>query len=184
MSEFDLLARDLGTSGRSLRRAAERRTIRCRRRSPRRAELSAAERRYLRRHWPLLSSLVRALRTQHNVRLAVLFGSLARGDGDDRSDVDLLVSFADESGLPEARLGQRLSELLDREVQIVLLPAAKASPLLLVDALREGRVLVDRDAEWPQLEHTEPHVRRTAERKRRALEEEAWRTLNELGAIG
>ncbi len=37
-----------------------------------------------------------ALLPKHDVRLAVLYGSLARGDEDAGSDLDLLVSLADD----------------------------------------------------------------------------------------
>ena len=47
----------------------------------------------------LVADLRRALRTEPNVRLAVLYGSLARGDEDAGSDLDLLVSLAEDRPL-------------------------------------------------------------------------------------
>lgn len=53
----------------------------------------------------------------HNVRL---FGSLARGDHTEASDVDLLVDFEDGVGLFKiARLVAELEELLQSHVDVV-----------------------------------------------------------------
>jgi len=87
------LARHLDVPERTLRRAAAEGLVRGRRTSERRDQTSLSEEAYLRRHWPLLRELRAALRTEPNVRLAVLFGSLASGRGSERSDVDLLVEL-------------------------------------------------------------------------------------------
>jgi hypothetical protein len=42
------------------------------------ANVTAEEQRYILDHWPLLAQLRRALRTEPNVRLAVVYGSIAR----------------------------------------------------------------------------------------------------------
>jgi predicted nucleotidyltransferase len=106
---------------------------------------------YLRRHWPLLSSLRAVLRTEPRVRLAVLFGSTATGDEHESSDIDLLVSLADPSMARVAELTGRLERRIGRKVQLVRLQDAEKSPLLMFDVLREGRVLVDRNGQWPEL---------------------------------
>src|SRR5919204_6067629 len=94
MSVFASLAAELGVSERSLRRAANRGTIRAQRLSPRRAELSFVERHYVETHWELLSKLLSLLRTRPNVRLAVVFRAVARGGRRPPSGRDLLLSFA------------------------------------------------------------------------------------------
>jgi predicted nucleotidyltransferase len=72
--------------------------------------LASGEREYLITHWPLLSGLRHALRTEHGVRLAVLYGSLARGGVEASSDLDLLVSL--EGDRPSlAKLAVRLVAL-------------------------------------------------------------------------
>jgi predicted nucleotidyltransferase len=162
MSVFASLAAGLGVSERSLRRAANRGTIRARRLSPRRSELSFAERHYVETHWSLLSRLLSLLRTRPNVRLAVVFGSVARGDDRPGSDIDLLVSFAREEAHTAASLGAAFAEELGRRVQVVSLATARRAPLLLFDVLREGRLLVDRDDEWPALARDERAIRRQA----------------------
>jgi predicted nucleotidyltransferase len=176
MTVLDSLAAELRVSGRSLRRAVERGTIRARRPSPRRTELSFEERHYVETHWELLSSVVSWLRMRPNVRLAVVYGSVARGDDRPDSDVDLLVSFAREDARTAASLAATLGEEMGRRVQVVSLAAARRTPLLLLDVVREGRVLVDRDGEWPGLARRRPRLRREAA----ATEDELDRHIAEL----
>lgn len=177
MTELDLLAERVGTSGRTLRRAAARGLIHCRRPSPKRVAIGAREWRYVELHWPLLRELVAALRTEPNVRLAVLFGSAARGESHGSSDLDLLVHFDRPEGLAAVRLALRLTERIGRDVQIVSLPDAEAAPLLLEDVLRDGRVLVDRDGWWRRLRDRESEIARRARRRERQLADAAWATL-------
>ena len=153
--------------------------IRARRSRPRRTELSFAERHYVETHWGLLSSLVSWLRTRPKVRLAVVYGSVARGDDRPDSDVDLLVSLAREDAHTTASLAASLGEELGRRVQVVSLAAAAHAPLLLLDAVREGRVLVDRDGEWPALTRRE----RQLERKAAAAEAELDQRIAELAEL-
>jgi predicted nucleotidyltransferase len=144
------LARHLDVPERTLRRAAAEGLIRGRRVSARRFETSLREEAYLRRHWPLLRELRAALRTEPNVRLAVLFGSQATGRGSERSDVDLLMVLSDPSPARVADLAGRLERRLGRDAQIVRMQDAERSPSLMVDVLEHGRVLVDRDGRWPR----------------------------------
>jgi hypothetical protein len=104
MGTLQELASDLGAQERTLRRAVAQGTLRANRTGPRRLELEHGEREYLRVHWPLLSALRRALRTEQRVRLAVLYGSIARGDEDEDSDLDLLVSLAEAEPLSLSRV--------------------------------------------------------------------------------
>jgi predicted nucleotidyltransferase len=156
------LARHLDVPERTLRRAATEGLIRGRRTSARRYETSLREEVYLRRQWPLLRELRAALRTEPNVRLAVLFGSQATGRGSERSDVDVLVVLSDPSAARVAELAGRLERHVGRDVQVVRLQDAERSPSLMVDVLEHGRVLVDRDNIWPRLSS------RTAMWRRRA----------------
>ena len=151
MSGLDLLAGELGVHERTLRRAINAGSLHATRWSPRTLELSAAERRYVRHAWPLISTLSRALRTEHNVRFALLYGSAARGTDTSDSDVDLLVAMRDASLDRVVDLEAKLSAALARRVDIVRLEDARRSPSFLANATREGRVLVDRDARWPRL---------------------------------
>jgi len=99
----------------------------------------------------LLAKLRQALRTEHNVRFALLFGSTARGDGSAQSDVDILVEMRDPSLARIADLGTKLESLLGRSVDVLTREEAEASPHLFSEAAVDGRVLVDRDGSWPEL---------------------------------
>lgn len=156
------LARQLEVPERTLRRAAAQGLIRGRRLSERRYKTTLREESYLRSHWGLLSGLRSALRTEPNVRLAVLFGSLAKGEGSESSDVDLLVVLRDDSAGAIAGLSGRLEERIGRDVQAVSVAEAQRSPALMLDALADGRVLVDRDGMWRRLLASERRWRRLA----------------------
>lgn len=61
-----------------------------------------------------------ALARRHGVRHVRVFGSMARGDADDASDVDLLVSLPpDGTGLALGALLMDVQGLLDRRVEVV-----------------------------------------------------------------
>jgi predicted nucleotidyltransferase len=151
---------------RTLRRYANQGLLRGERRGRRELRLPYGEERYLRQHWGLLSGLRRALRTEHGVRLAVLFGSTATGDDLPGSDVDLLIEHSTGDLEQVAELRRRLQKRVERPIHLVLLDDARESPALLADILREGRVIVDRDGAWRGL------TRRQKETFREAAEDE------------
>lgn len=157
-----LLARHLEVPERTLRRAAAQGLLHGERLSERRFKTTLREEAYLRGHWPLLSALRGALRTEPNVRLAVLFGSFATGEETEGSDLDLLVALGDASAAAVAALSARLGDRIGRDVQLVRLQEAERSPALMVDVLVRGRVLVDRDQLWRSLKTHEPRWRRQA----------------------
>ena len=162
MDSLRRAAAELSIPERTLRRAASEGLVRGERISPRRFQITFREEAYLRGHWELLRSLRAALRTEPNVRLAVLFGSIATGSDHERSDVDLLVALNDPSVGRLAELGERLARRIGREVQLVRLSEAQASPVLMVDVIDHGRVLVDRDDLWSGLVKAAPRWRRLA----------------------
>lgn len=151
MTELGLLGAELGVSERTLRRAVEQGTLHATRPSPRTLRLSLAERGYIRQMWPMLGALRNALRTEHNVRKAVLFGSLARGTGDATSDVDILVDLADSDLDRIIDLKSKLAEITGRRVDVVRREDAETEPVLMLEIADEGRVLIDRDHRWPEL---------------------------------
>jgi hypothetical protein len=53
---------------------------------------------------------------------------------------------------------------------------------LLADVLRDGRVLVDRDGEWPKLKRRERAIQEQAREADRLLDEEAWTALDHLNS--
>ena len=61
-----------------------------------------------------------ALADRHGVRDVRVFGSMARGDADDASDVDLLVSLSSgRTGLALGALLMDVQGLLNRRVEVV-----------------------------------------------------------------
>lgn len=174
MNEFELLASQIGANERTLRRAFNEGTLRAERPTPRKLKLDVAEKQYLRRSWNLLATLRGALRTEQNVRFALLFGSAARGDDSEGSDVDLIVEMRDSSLVRIVDLELKLEELLARRVDVLALEDASANPVLLAEAVAEGRTIVDREERWAQLRSEAEAMDRRArrhlrERGRRAL---------------
>ncbi len=152
MGVIEELAADLAVEARTLRQAASQGTLRISQKGSRGLQVAPGEREYLRAHWPLLSELRGALLSEHGVRLAMLYGSLARGDEDAGSDLDLLVSLADDRLSAGFELAGRLKRVSGRRVDIAHLARVEAqAPLLLERVLDEGRVLIDRDGQWGQL---------------------------------
>ena len=160
------IAVQIGADERTLRRAAERGVVRCRRPGPRSLELAPGELTYLQGHWKLLSSLTRAFRTEPNADLAALYGSAARGSEDAGSDIDILVDFRDNSQSSTAALARRLETHVGVAVDVASLPhVRKNSPLLLLQVIDEGRVLLDRGETWEPLRHSRETIARAARRQ-------------------
>jgi predicted nucleotidyltransferase len=180
MNELALLASDLGTSVWTLRRAIASGLVQARRPGPRRLELDAAEVSYLLGSWVLLSALRAALRTEQGVRLAVLFGSHARGSARPDSDVDLLVVLADNTRL--ADLEARLGEATQRRVSLSLLDDVERHPTILSEALRDGRVIIDRASLWPSLRARRRQVGEAARNERTQMRTDARAALAALAA--
>jgi len=143
--------------------------------------LAAGEREYLLTHWQFLALLRETLRTQRQVRLAVLYGSLARGDEDGGSDLDLLVSPAGEASFGTGALSARLMEITGRGVDIAFLGRVEESaPLLLDRILDEGRVLVDRDGQWRDFHERRRAIRARAQRAHRRQMTSVAEAIEEL----
>lgn len=168
MESLRRAASELAIPERTLRRAASEGLVHGKRLSPRRFRITFREEAYLRSHWELLGALRAALRTEPNVRLAVLFGSTAAGSDDERSDVDVMVVLHDPGVGRLAELAERLSRRIGREMQLVRLSEAQSSPVLMADVLDHGRVLVDRDDLWTGLGESAQKWRRLARRAERS----------------
>lgn len=165
MGPIQELANDLGVEERTLRRASAQGTLHARRTRPRRLLLAPGEHEYLRTHWHLLAELRKGLRTQREVRLAVIYGSVARGDEDDDSDLDLLISFSAGRFLANSDVAVRVADIVDRRIDLADLERVEAgAPLLLDRVLDEGRVLVDRDGQWGELRQRRQAIRARAKR--------------------
>jgi predicted nucleotidyltransferase len=183
-SDLPAVARDIGVSERTLRRAVQRGTVRCHRLGLRKVELAANERTYLRENWKIISTLTEALRTERNVRLAVLFGSIARGHAGEDSDIDVLVSLAENRPMYLSHLAVRLQRVSARRVDIARLERVDThAPILLDQILDEGRVLVDRDAQWRLLHERHSAIRARARRDHRRQMTRAARAIEELTRV-
>jgi len=170
LGDLSTLAAELGTTDRTLRRSVVQGLLRVERPSPRKLEIAVKEREYLRRSWQLLSQLRQAFRTEPAVSFAALFGSAARGEMHAGSDVDVLVALRDRAD--GRALTSRLSQRIGLHVQLVSLEDAQRVPLLLAEALREGRVLVDREQQWPRLQQQRPELERAAALERARVDRE------------
>jgi predicted nucleotidyltransferase len=180
-SDLPAVARDIDVPERTLRRAVQRGTVRCRRPGLRQFELAADERAYLRENWKTISTITEALRTERNVRLAVLFGSLARGHVGEDSDVDVLVSLAEERPMYLFYLAARLTRALGRDVDVLSLAHVRAhDPALLGAILRDGRPLVDREDSWPALIAKRREIERAAAQARAERNRRAARAVAQL----
>jgi predicted nucleotidyltransferase len=105
--------------------------------------------------------------------MAVLFGSVARGDDDLESDVDLLVALREPELHHRVALAERLRKRTGLTLQVIALQDALRRPSLLVEILRDGRVLIDRDERWPELRLQSKRVGTQAQRDRKLLAERA-----------
>jgi predicted nucleotidyltransferase len=184
LTQLDSLAKEVGVHGRTLRRAAGRGLLKARRLGSRTIVLPASERIYVRAYWPLIAVLLEAIRKQPNIRLAVLFGSVARGEAGEDSDFDLLVDLGRDDYLAHADAAAALEDAAGRRVQMIALSEAERAPLLLADVLRDGRVLVDRDDRWPMLKRRERSILTTARRSDARRQRLAWEAPDALDEIG
>jgi predicted nucleotidyltransferase len=174
MTALSFLAGEVGVNERTLRRAVNEGTLKASRPSPRKLELPLSEDLYVRSHWPLIAKLRAALRTERNVRFAMLFGSAARGEDTERSDVDVIADLRDSSLDQIFDLERKLEGAVGKSVDVIRLEDAEGDPTFLANALDVGRVLADRRGTWPGLMDRLPGLRRRgrrrdAKRKRDAL---------------
>ncbi len=96
----------------------------------------------------VLERIREVLERSPGVRIAYLFGSTARGQDRETSDVDIAVVLDASSPLAtspheEDRLQEELERAAGRDVDLTMLD--RAPPLLVAEVLREGRVLLCRD---------------------------------------
>ena len=74
----------------------------------------------------LLSREKSRLADHYKLRRLALFGSYARGDQNERSDVDILVDVDPEIGLEFVSLAEELEGLLEERVEVVSSRAIKS----------------------------------------------------------
>ena len=82
---------------------------------------------------------------RNDIEVLLLFGSVARGEDTEQSDVDLLVRFSERKSLLDlVRIEREFSEALGRKVD--LLTEGSLSPYLRDQLLGEAAVLYERAA--------------------------------------
>jgi len=82
---------------------------------------------------------------RNDIRRLRVFGSFARGDESDASDIDLLADFVERKSLLDlVRIEREFAERLGRNVD--LLTEAALSPYLRDRVLRESRLVYERAA--------------------------------------
>lgn len=91
---------------------------------------------------PVIPILVKEIQTFPNVKQIILFGSRARGDNEERSDIDLAINC------PQATKEEwtKIWSLVDDAptlLHIDLVRMDKASDTLLTNIQREGTILYD-----------------------------------------
>jgi predicted nucleotidyltransferase len=91
----------------------------------------------------MLERLKRVAASRPEIRLAVVFGSTARGEAGARSDVDLGVLLDPYSPSLRFRVEAELGRAAGRPVDVVLLD--EAPPLLRFEITRDGLLLFERD---------------------------------------
>jgi predicted nucleotidyltransferase len=88
------------------------------------------------------------LAADSSVRLAYLFGSAARGEQGQGSDLDVAVLAEGPLGLDStARLAERLERAISFRHRVDVVDLRAASPVLAAEVVRDGIVLLQRDAE-------------------------------------
>lgn len=123
---------------------------------------------------PTLRDTVAATLADHPVGIGFLFGSHARGEAHDRSDVDVAVAFADSApgdpGHVDARLALGADLALALATDDIDVVDLQSAPTPLVRAVfRDGDRLVGSDEEARRLreallDDAEKHTRSPAER--------------------
>lgn len=164
------MANELGVSDRTIRRAVALGLVRGVYMTQRGLYLAPDEIEYLRRQWTTLDRLRRALRNEPVVEFALLYGAAARrrpapavGFGTLR----LLLSTRRRGPDALPRLHAKLTRATRQSVVLVRFDSVADQPTLLLEAIRDGRVLVDR--------------RGTAWSK---LKRQRWRLLREERGLG
>jgi predicted nucleotidyltransferase len=171
--ELAELAESLAVNERTLRRAWTQGTVRGERVTPYKLSIPAEERAYLRRHWSTIAHLRGLLRTEPNVSLAVVFGSVARGDDQAGSDVDVLVDLRHSGLRNRVALTERLRRRTVLPLEVVTLEDAMRRPALIAEIVRDGRVLVDRDGQWRGMQARADRLDARAREDREVLAERA-----------
>jgi uncharacterized protein len=94
----------------------------------------------------LTKSIKTSLDQDDRILLAYVFGSVARGDVSEGSDVDVAVLTREALDLDAlGRLGETLARAIDHQRGVDIVDLRAASPLLAAEVVRDGIRIVERD---------------------------------------
>jgi predicted nucleotidyltransferase len=161
-------------SARTVRRAARAGVLR-RSGRVRGRQVSAVETAYIESHWPQIGEMREVLRTERGVGAIVMFGSFARGEDRQGSDIDLVL-LSRGSPVDRPRLKRRLEAAAGRRIDLVDWETMVQAPSVALAVIRDGRVVVDRLGAFADLRSRREAVRRRAAR----LEQRQWRDIERL----
>ena len=184
-SSLPTIALELGADERTLRRAAGRGAVRCSRATPRQLELAPGELDYLRSHWELLRSLSARCARSPTWALPCCTARLRAAMTVRIPMSTCLSGFATAPPAPP-QLWRCVSEhALGRDVDVARLDRVRTqAPFLLVQALDEGRVLVDPGGRGPKLQQRRDRFVRAARKAIERDRREAAASLDMLLADG
>jgi len=130
-----------------------------------------------------VADLKEALLTAYDPEAIILFGSLGRGDGDEFSDVDLLVVIETDRDVKDLaeEMTRRLDSLVREKHVIVRTPRAFCRQMdipgtLVFSVVNEGRVLFEKPGWQSRYETDAPYETR----KREVMERDYGRTAREF----
>jgi predicted nucleotidyltransferase len=110
----------------------------------------------------LVEQLAAELAGEDDIALAVLVGSRARGDFRRGSDLDLLVELVPRSEQRLIAIRDTLQERFGVEVELLTHLSVARSQRSWNQHVSDGRVVVDRDDQWPSVRANPERARRAA----------------------
>jgi predicted nucleotidyltransferase len=88
-----------------------------------------------------IKKVIMPILQSYGVKKAAIFGSFARDEQTDQSDVDILIEPPDSMGLSFVRLKRDLEEKLNKKVDLVTYRTIH--PLLRQDILKKQKIIYD-----------------------------------------
>ena len=88
-----------------------------------------------------IKSLILPVLTRHNIKNCYLFGSYARGEARENSDIDLLVD-TDITGLDFFKLIEEIRTTLNKKIDLLRLKDLSSDNPIILEILKEGIKLI------------------------------------------
>lgn len=90
-----------------------------------------------------LMELIKPIAQDHGVSVVALFGSQARGEAHDKSDIDIAILTQNDYQKAESALWHALTDALKRD-DIEFIDLSKASPTTMYTVVRDGVLMYER----------------------------------------